>query len=167
MQQQGAVGCLAWGDELCGVEVTPESWVGGVYEQDGRWYLLDSLDGQESFGYGFFTTDYYGSQVPMDEAERAKKITATRPIFPPRNFRGLSDAELWDAVVGRVEWKFPLIEDNTVSLASDLSLGIYGPHGVCDSAAFDSATNIGGLLTALQNAQVLAQRLTPPAGGAV
>jgi hypothetical protein len=157
---------MNWNDELCGVKVTPEAWLGGIVEYKGRWYSPRSID-----------TDFDDWDLYYSETKRLRhvKIEQTTPIFPPAGWAGKSDAELWDAVFGI---SLPCIADG---------LGMYAPQKWgCD----EWHVNVGEdgtvwcycrdsteieepemlkrpdlLILALTNAQVLARRLQEARNG--
>lgn len=139
---------MKWGDTLCGVEVTPESWNdGGVAESaGGDWYAFPRCGA----GAPYFTVD---------------RVLASAPIFPPASFAGKTDAELWAAVFGTASY-LPIMGDRAqVVFTAD------GQHRVDFLTGTDEFGNprdcvvtfalveVPALTLALQNAQVLAQRL--------
>lgn len=82
---------------LFGIPVLPdESWDGGVYEQYDKWWPFSIFDddGDEDY-YGFFKKQYFECQVDMDEKERLRKISETKPVYPPAGWAGKTEDEIW------------------------------------------------------------------------
>lgn len=83
---------LAWGDTLCGVEVTPESWIGGVVERpSGTWGIVVDIADCGAHGLTF----------QFDDIGALPGCESCKPIFPPRGWAGKTDAALCAAVFGR------------------------------------------------------------------
>lgn len=118
------VRALAWGDELCGQVVTPESWAtmpdgscpekwgGGLVVNKGGHWLSASRRNRPLPYDKKFPWHLYGipdgimhrkDEYPGDYAatiNRPEWGFAYMPIFPPRGWAGKTDAELWEAVFG-------------------------------------------------------------------
>lgn len=177
---------MNWGDELCGVKVTPESWAGpegqlscspylrGIMEvvkmntgpEDrfsqehiGRWSIFTS--GAPYLGWGSHTTFFNGRQ---------NVIAHTKPIFPPAGFAGRTDAELWREFVSEV-WRVWESSDAPGSgkkargmVAVNSTGAIFLQHlcCVCSPAPVE---DMPALILALSNAQVLAKRLQEATDG--
>ena len=148
---------MNWGDELCGVVVTPQmcfesgGWI--VQHGNGRWVMHQKLKKGDHFYLE------YGEEITWESACMESrsvsygsygKLSETRPIFPPTGFAGKTDAELWEAVFGEGDCHFGwhyIIGPDAVIYGS---AGTAGRYKVTDPAA---------VLLELQNAQVLAARL--------
>ena len=150
---------LAWGDMLCGVEVTPESWVGGVVDLgDGTWHIATGVK-----------TTYAGITLSNPGILTADAVVsyASRPIFPPSGFGGKSDAELFRAVFGQDTTCMTADPDDRAydiwTLEIDyrgqmaLSAGIPDADGAC-VPTYD-LDNPAALQQAIGNALVLHARL--------
>lgn len=150
---------MNWGDELCGVRVTPESWSGGIvlwnesaqHLNKGKWHIL-TPDART------LTTCYLG--MNWHSADLAKWQT---PVFPPRGFAGKTDAELWGAVFGEgcalhdCVWAEYSLGNMWAWLGLDVGCG----RDTADSCAFNllGPSQYAEIILALHNAQVLAARL--------
>ena len=148
---------MNWGDELCGVKVTPEAWECGVWEEASsrQWHR--------------YRPQYNGAGVTRADSDDYIMHYGT-PIFPPRGWAGKSDAELVDAVFGGTPAVIGGTDDSP-------PIGFYpDKHGVaalleiqCHPsywARFGDPGSIGidtlgapALILALQNALVLHERL--------
>lgn len=168
---------MNWGDELCGVVVTPQmcfesgGWI--VQHGNGRWVMHQKL----TKGDHFYLE--YGDEIRWESACMESrsvsygsygKVSDCRPIFPPAGFAGKEEFELFEAVLTDGIWDKLLFEDEKweiyinfdgkVSLKAGRpqmeSYGSYrGDYAVIEEEEIDPAA----LILALQNAQVLAARL--------
>jgi len=163
-----------WGDELCGIEVTPESWTHAMYGQQfqfvGAWqggaileFVHPSAPGAweavENGIAGYCRLYNSGDSLPPEFYNKLRRNY--RPIFPPRGWAGKTDAELWAAV----------FKDRAAELLGDwgkdggpmvcvLRVGIIRVYAAEDQGAHAvTVDDPAALILALQNAQVLAQRL--------
>ena len=159
---------LNWNDELLGVKITPENWVGGLIEFDGKWG-----DAADIVHDGEPTWDTYDF-IQYPELRRRWQIENTLPIFPPRGWANRTDAELMNAVTGHPERGSSTSTFMPVIL-EDHGDDANGKSRHCFWAAIEQSGNVflhldgkGGqyvatvtpaLTLALQNAQVLARRL--------
>ena len=135
---------MNWGDELCGVKVTPESWAGGITSVQGEWLVPEWVGEPDCCSH----PGCGNAAMPCD------------PIFPPRGWAGKSDAELLREL-GESRNISPYMktgDDVWVEANGTISAccSVYGWYRVADPAA---------LILALQNAQVLARRLQHSTGG--
>lgn len=92
---------LAWGDTLCGVEVTPDAWIGGVIGHDVLGWGILRVDNQHDHHFTGLPEGpalYYHDA--RDNMRRYFGGVNEKPIMPPRGFAGRTDAELWAAVFG-------------------------------------------------------------------
>lgn len=105
---------LRWGDTLLGQPVTPETWGHeGLVEFSGKWG--SAVDIVRDCEPTWDTSDF--SQYP--ELRRQWLREHTRPVWPPLNFAGRTDAELWAEIVGAGWlqigiWRIRLNEDGTI-----------------------------------------------------
>lgn len=140
---------MRWGDILCGLEVTPESWDMGVVEfvNGGSWECGPS--------YADLQKLYKGGLRELC----CKLARSCRPIFPPRGWGGLSDDELWEAATGFKlgHWYMGDHPAQVRFIRTDHPWVSINPkteeEGCCD------CRYLPALILALQNAQVLAARM--------
>lgn len=144
---------MEWGDILCGIEVTPERWVGGVVEGALHWF-----PGAWRVMTGF-TGGGVGNPIQTSRSESGVSKGWCRPIFPPPAWGGLSDDELWEAVTGfRLgHWHMGDHPAQVRFIRTDHPWVSINPkteeEGCCD------CRYLPALILALQNAQVLAARM--------
>lgn len=133
---------LNWGDELCGKEITPEEWVGGIIDADGQWSVIEQRGKHQPV-----FMDWRAELQDFDPGYQ-------RPIYPHRGWAGKTETELWDAVVnqGRKPLYYAEISAMVhVKPDGELFMGnLYGSHRSEIAPA---------LILALQNALVLSKRL--------
>lgn len=129
---------MNWGDELCGVRVTPEAWYRPAINDNG--IVSDMLDG------------WWGlSKVWGKWLQDNGKY---RPIFPPRGWAGKTDVELFadradeDGRIwfSSIAYSFWIEADGLIR---------FSPHSPIATVLHDPAA----LRRALQNAEILARRL--------
>ena len=144
---------LNWGDTLCGHEVKPDDWDGGICTHQGRWGVNVDTEG--------YTT------VSMQAT----------PIYPPRGWNGLDEEEIWAGMTDfgkcyiTYTYALPDGKESYVTLQVDVN---YGGRKIGDDVYVDiwsdsegvertlypvRHTNLAALIQALQNAQVLSERL--------
>lgn len=157
---------MQWGDELCGVKVTPEAWThdgsggwlgGGIIEficpawgsQVGAWEAV------ENGIAGYCRLYNSGDHLPPDFYDKLRRNY--RPIFPPRGWAGKTDEELWAAVFGPSN-PAPEVEPDFAGIDT-LIVWFDGEWVDTADNGQRSAQEIPALILALQNAQVLADRL--------
>lgn len=160
---------MNWGDKLCGVEITPEAWIGGIVID--RWkkslYLVcPNRDrkgklkrhrewlmkgGSTPNGY----LPYFNEKPPDGQFY---------PVFPPKDWAGKTDEELWEEVIGH----YPDVSED--ERASPFSLSEWKLHELIEFDFFDKLTIVGNdegshgvrdvpkMIQALQDAQVLIER---------
>lgn len=156
---------MNWGDELCGVVVTPQmcfesgGWI--VQHGNGRWVMHQKLKKGDHFYLE------YGEEITWESACMESrsvsygsygKLSETRPIFPPRGWAGRTDAELWYALgdLNPDEERMVVCGIGEIVTIDELAqIRIDGPASY-DGAPIDDPA---ALILALQNAQVLATRL--------
>lgn len=171
---------MNWGDELCGVQVTPESWAGGgvmVERESGRYvtwsgaalrHPVDADPSEVYATYRFWDTDI------RDNCD---------PVFPPARFAGRKDQEIWAAVWGsqmfpcapvnigvgghRLDnsdcWQVGLTREGKILVSAGLIDPGHSDHGCGCTIEWQTLDDPAALILALQNAQVLAARLQEPA----
>lgn len=137
---------MNWGDLLCGVPVTPESWGKGVvgFINGNSWVILDALGGEGPVGAG--RVFCYGGEWDYQ--------WNFRPIFPPRGWAGKTNAELWREVFGPGNGCILGVAPSNIEIHSDGRIRRCW-HGNYNFEIPDPAA----LILALQNAQVLQRRL--------
>jgi hypothetical protein len=136
---------------LFGVPVTPEAWVGGLIEWDGRWF--EALEAWESGSKWWITTDVN----PDDEQKTCVPLDESAPIFPPPGFAGKTDAGLWAEIAGGDKLYAGECGRYSIFLQPDGAIWEMGQFGGI------RITEYAALILALQNALVLQRRLA--AGG--
>lgn len=97
---------LNWNDTLLGVEVTPElalreGWL--IETQGGRWQTLTPVHTNDTMvDYEVVDGEIVSDGICCSDrsiwSHSYGTLAETRPIFPPRGWAGLPDAELWDAI---------------------------------------------------------------------
>ena len=164
-----------------GVQITPETWIGGVVSRRDEWRCLHAFSRTASsvtsgFDAGCSTTHRiiriqesvmgpgcsctsFGR--PAEEVEHPLDTwyRCTRPVYPPVGFGGLGEDEIWEYF--SVRGDLLVWEDDDWAVAVSMSgdtptvcAGTY-QHYPC---LYD-VPYVPALITALQNAQVLSQRL--------
>lgn len=151
---------MNWGDMLCGVEITPESWIGGVVEwfgdgTTGAWDIVRSyILRKPGMLHSYFIT-------PQERDLAADLCT---PVFPPRGFAGKSDAELCEAVFGS-DYAVQVADGVRLHLFNqsrqDAAYGTYVFDGrITVSSTWRTADEMRAFIQAQNNALVLHARLT-------
>lgn len=150
---------LNWGDELCGKVITPEgNWI-VVNTKTGEWIqcpptsegFYQGFNVYQDVKWGTFGLQTYGGD-------------RLRPIYPPRNWAGKTEAELWEAMRDGhdVMDVYPgtavyVKRDGYGCMEPDIPYTMIGNGGECTYET---------LILALQNALVLSKRLKGvPVGG--
>lgn len=138
---------MNWGDELCGVKVTPESWAGGVIEHrrkgTPKWKICPP--------------------------QKIQTWHSESPIFPPKNWAGKTDAELFH------ELGFSSVQEDgfgrgidlcepVIRCGKEVALGLTGNIHLLECEEYEgdqlqAGPQLDDMILALQNAQVLARRL--------
>jgi len=150
---------------IAGHKVTPESWVGGGiieqledgHHQHGRWFTTTDVwdDGTWDYSQHFYMKENMSDNI---------YILASRPIYPPKGFGGLSEGEIWEGMTHHPQedehviiyddcWHVGIMSHGITTLLAAL------PAGYTDPEESIGLTDIPALILALQNAQVLSERL--------
>lgn len=144
---------LTWHTEaepclLAGVPVTSEAWQGGVVAAGPP--------------YGDLTTWRIA-------AHPAQWWGAHQPIFPPAGWAGLSDWEIMQLLWPKGEWDKSFAKGERwelfINCKGEISLAagdVYCGSDPYDPYVEERVIDAPALILALQNAQVLAQRLATP-----
>lgn len=149
---------MNWGDELLGKKIEPEDWLGGlVADEDGHYHVLSP---------GWLASD---DDPTWDGV--AATILGSTPVFPPQEWAGKTDVEMWAELASVKDWDPHIsVGDAQVHHPNVVRKGYgdaEGPSiyltGVV-SADYDrevavSPQNVDGLIRDLQNALLLCQRM--------
>lgn len=135
---------MNWTDILCGEQVDPRHWEGGIIaDSEGRWHeVLDIGHSDQLFSIG------WGKGIPWE---------GTTPIFPRRSWAGKTDVELWEAVFGDA-WKGPDFSVGNWKWACRVNWG-RPPELYLAACTLIHDSEFAPATSALGNAQVLATRL--------
>ncbi len=157
---------LAWGDTLCGKEVTPKAWKGGVVRHtgNGAWYRTEQA--AEVDDHAHMVWSLWLLPQPWEDQHgmpRTTRETLCFPIFPPHGWAGKTDAELAKEVFERPQYSpipgllVTLYKGGAIGVGFSLDCNEIGePTGI--DVNYDME-QVPALILALQNAQVLAARL--------
>lgn len=165
---------LQWGDVLCGVEVTPESWVGGVVSAEGHWLrnvaVALAVQGVPTSSLLMTTSGPVSARYPTGWENHTAPFPA--PIFPPLGWAGRTEADLWITIVG-LDWESGWnLGQNVHHIGylrgyNDATGRLNGDPYLCNRPVIKHGwtrdlVELPALILALQNAQVLAARLQQP-----
>lgn len=158
---------LAWGDVLCGVKVTPMYWCGGVICNNGNNSFINharSYFKRTLLSHGVGVEPGTWGVIPWETSSSFYEfiMACSTPIYPPRGFAGLSEAELLNEMIGYPERgnSTSSFIDIRVSDNCFIAVDLHNPPTLNLSEPSRYVCMVSDeLILALQNAQVLSRRL--------